>query len=108
MALGLSPEMKLGGTLLFNLADGLAFSEFSQSFTVFDFIFGGSADNPTILTDSTLFADLTLMGISATRTIDIALLADGSLRAVPVPAAVWFFSTGLLALISVARRKKVA
>ena len=33
---------------------------------------------------------------------------DGTVAAVPVPAAPWLFSTGLLGLAGVARRKKVA
>jgi len=58
--------------------------------------------NTTALGTSDLVGeDYTLTGGSVTAT-------GGSVTAVPVPAAVWLFGSGLLGLVGVARRKKAA
>jgi hypothetical protein len=35
-------------------------------------------------------------------------MAPGAVSAVPVPAAVWLFASGLLGLVGIARRRKTA
>jgi len=82
--------------VVFNLVDALTFAEFLQSFTIFDFIFGGTPDVPTVLTDSTLFGELFFMGMnSAGGTFDLLLMSDGGFAAVPIPATVWLFGSAL-------------
>ena len=44
--------------------------------------------------------------ISGFGSVRYALHLEGAISAVPVPAAVWLFGSGLLGLVSVARRKK--
>jgi hypothetical protein len=99
-----------GGTALFNLTDDLTIAEFTQSLTVFDFFLGGTPDAPTMLSDYTLFDDLIFMGMDSISTFDLLLASDGSFTAsaVPLPAAVWLFGSGLLALAGIYRRKKSA
>jgi hypothetical protein len=76
-----------------------------QSFTIFDFIFGGTSDVPTVLTDSTLFGELLFMGMnSAGGTFDLLLTSDGGFSAVPIPAAVWLFGSALGLLGWIRRR----
>ena len=36
------------------------------------------------------------------------LIVNGTLNAVPLPASIWFFGSGLLSLIGISRRKKAA
>ncbi len=82
-------------------------------------VINATSDWQTITGDFTLGAGVTaytlqfaaVCGASASCTADyyfdnISITADVS--AVPVPAAVWLFGSGLLGLIGVARRKKVA
>lgn len=38
---------------------------------------------------------------------DVRLITSGSVSAVPVPAAVWLFGSGLIGLVDFARRKKI-
>jgi hypothetical protein len=47
---------------------------------------------------------------SAGKTISLYAWAvhDGNIGAVPVPAAIWLFGSGLLGLVGMARRKKIA
>ena len=99
-----------GGQVVFNLMDDLLLDQFAESLTVFDFLWGGSLEAPTLLSDSTLFDDLMFMGMDSAGTFDLSLASDGSFsaNAVPLPAAVWLFGSGLLGLIGIARRKKSA
>ena len=56
--------------------------------------------NSTCGADPGCFADFSIDNVQ--------IWADVDVSAVPVPAAVWLFGSGLLGLIGVARRKKVA
>ena len=42
------------------------------------------------------------------NTVNVWAVHSGNIGAVPVPAAVWLFSSGLLGLVGIARRKKAA
>ena len=46
------------------------------------------------------------IGYSSTETAKAWAVYDGDVSAVPVPTAVWLFSSGLLGLVGMARRKK--
>ena len=75
--------------------------------------FLGNGD--TVAIKSQLFVSLTAPGF---ETGGAAAIGDplnmssgafsGSLSIVPVPAAIWFFGSGLLGLVGIARRKKTA
>ena len=101
---GTSAGTGLGGSVVFNLADALSLTQLLEGFSIFDFFLGGTPDAPTVLTDSSLFADLTFMSVTAAGTIELLVSSDGSLAPIPVPAAVWLFGSAL-GLLGWARRR---
>ena len=87
-----------------------------------DVFTGFSVDwrGPNLFSDTTVLAhDLTVADFGYTRVIfgfnslasdsvidNASVINFGSVSAVPVPAAVWLFGSGLLGLVGVARRKR--
>ena len=87
-----------------------------------DVFTGFSVDwrGPNLFSDTTVLAhDLTVADFSYTRVVfgfnnltsesvidNASVINFGSVSAVPVPAAVWLFGSGLLGLVGVARRKR--
>ena len=77
---------------------------------------GGLAPDIDLLNIWDINADGSLTSVSAYQLLDspypnfsqsVDLTSPGLISAVPVPAAAWLFSTGLISLMSVARRKRV-
>jgi len=96
---GFTPFIEISGDGLQSLADVVSFDiAAGDTFTIYAELkaltFGGYADAFSTL-------DMTFDDISN-------LAALGPMPAVPVPAAVWLFGSGLLGLIGIARRKKAA
>lgn len=87
-----------------------------------DVFTGFSVDwrGPNLFSDTTVLAhDLTVADFGYTRVVfgfnnltsesvidNASVINFGSVSAVPVPAAVWLFGSGLLGLVGVARRKR--
>ena len=93
-----------GGPAVGDIWSGIAFDVFANAPATGDFTIatinltaiGSAASSLTILPTSAFFS----------TTAQLApILTDGSISAVPVPAAVWLFGSGLLGLIGIARRK---
>ena len=96
---GFTPFIEISGDGPQSLADVVSFDiAAGDTFTIYAELkaltFGGYADAFSTL-------DMTFDDISN-------LAALGPMPAVPVPAAVWLFGSGLLGLIGIARRKKAA
>jgi cyclophilin family peptidyl-prolyl cis-trans isomerase len=101
----------------FNLADNSAnLDSQNGGFTVFGRVIGNGMDvvdaiaalpvwNATGGNPSSPFGDLPLIGYTSGPITGANLTMVANVAAVPVPAAVWLFGSGLLGLIGVARRK---
>lgn len=113
---------KLGGNSdsatsqwFFNLADNSANLDFQNGgFTVFGQVLGNGMDIvdaiaalPTynITGVHSAFTDVPLNGYAGTYDPANQLVYVNNISAIPVPAAVWLFGSGLIGLIGVARRK---
>lgn len=66
-------------------------------------VFEGESGSVEILAE---FNSLHFKGFGEVLTPDTAFL-NSSLTTIPVPAAVWFFGTGLLGLIGISRKKSI-
>jgi hypothetical protein len=66
--------------------------------SLFDFYFNKTSSSPIFFSSFLIFDDTDFM-VGQWR-------ADVSLTAVPIPAAVWLFGSGLLGLLGIARRKQ--
>ena len=101
----------------FNLADNSANLDFQNGgFTVFGQVLGNGMDIvdaisalPTynITGVHSAFTDVPLNGYAGTYDPVNQLIYVNNISAVPVPAAIWLFGSGLIGLVGVARRKKV-
>ena len=87
-------------------------SQFGQEILSSNSIFASQAINYTIALDSagvppTIdgFRNTAVPSLVSFATFSGGVFADWSPSAVPIPAAVWLFGSGLLGLIGVARRK---
>ena len=78
-----------------------------------NFVFGAlasSGNGPWVLGDGTELSpgsnlwNITFAGLGGQGGPEIKMVVD--IQAVPVPAAVWLFGSGLIGLVGVARRKK--
>jgi len=99
---------ELGGTenssILTSVDPDLALFSNLQSFR-----YWSATDYPTSALDAYLFAFDTGKQGFATKEASVFYawaVHDGDVSAVPVPAAVWLFGSGLLGLVGIARRKK--
>ena len=100
-----------------NLNDNSANLDFQNSgFTVFGQVIGNGMDVidaisalPTYNLSSihSAFTDVPLNGYAGSFDPASQLVSINNISAVPLPAAAWLFSTGLIGLIGIARRKKV-
>ena len=114
--LSVSGDFNLYGDIEFDLGAGLDVGIFETTdpevdpeFSMLDFFMDGSGDLLTLA----LFSDSNIkISDEFGETFNLLLVDDGNggfvteVSAVPVPAAVWLFGSGLLGLIGVARGKK--
>lgn len=96
IAAGFTPYIEIGSDGLHSISDTVSFNiAAGDTFTIYAELtaltFGGHAD---------AFSTLDMTFDDTTN-----LTALGNMSAVPVPAAVWLFGSGLMALVSVSRRK---
>ncbi|MGI9342010.1 MAG: hypothetical protein ACR2QV_04130, partial [Gammaproteobacteria bacterium] len=105
---GLLPGVDPGGSVVFNLLDALSLAELVDNISIFDFVLGGTQEMPTMLTDASLFNELTFMGQTSSGSFGLLLQSDGSFSVVPVPASVWLFGSALALLGWMRRRGRVA
>ena len=106
-----------GGNLEFFLIDSVDINAFTTGFSIDDFLHVGDlATNYGYLESGlslTSFDNLVLSAYDSVNTqwYNLSLDATGgfsAVAAVPVPAAIWLFSSGLLGLVGVARRRAKA
>lgn len=121
------PRMDVGTTFSLGASDGSAFNLLgfdAREAILFD---GGSTWRVTGIFDaggsiiqdfnvSSSYQTFTPSGFEKLTSVSFSPLTEGSLaafdnfevEAVPIPAAVWLFGSGLLGLVGIARRKKAA
>ena len=111
-------DIQLDSMIQFSLLDGITISDFTTDFGMTDFFRTGTAGsdlpidaltlaffgNANIYTFDPLLSEWYSMTFDATGAFTEAL----AVSAVPVPAAVWLFGSGLLGLIGVARHRDKA
>lgn len=110
--LGGDPNSATSGWF-FNLADNSANLDYQNGgFTVFGRVIGNGMDVVDAIADLSVynaggaFAELPLIGYTGGSITGANLVMVTNVAAVPVPAAVWLFGSGLLGLIGFARKKK--
>jgi len=101
-------DLQVGSEIVFDLLDGLTVEDvFTPTFDLDNYFSYGST------TSVDPFADIMLMASSDAGNFDLAFDESGNFvnsapSAVPVPAAVWLFGSGLLGLVGMSRRKKAS
>jgi peptidyl-prolyl cis-trans isomerase A (cyclophilin A) len=110
--LGGDPNSATSGWF-FNLADNSTNLDFQNGgFTVFGKVIGNGMDVVDAIAALPVynaggaFTDLPLIGYTGGSITGANLVMVTNVSAVPVPAAVWLFGSGLLGLVGVARKKK--